>query len=667
MSDKNGRRRGRLLSRENFSLSRELFKFNWRRTGLTISYAMLLRVLYLYFLFPAAGFMFRFTLNLTGFSYIRSDNLPELLRTALLPILFVFLILGALYIIFEYALMISFTTIKSSFSLRAECSEILKRMKDLYKPKNYLFFILLILYIPGNPYRLLGDVLDKIGVPSFIVSAIYSDLFFYIPYLLLIIFLVFCSVRYCLIFHYYFFEGLSAFEAAKKSSRMSKGHRKELLLAALLIQIFYAAVQIISLFSASIFLKPIELAQMRSDFALLRWGLLRSVSSIFHLFIELVFFLLWIKLVSILYNRVREDDRELAPSNYKFKSSKFLQIFKKRAPMTISIVAILVFFGLDSWNFSMGQLGQAYDNLFRPQIKVMGHRGEADFAPENTLPGILSAANNLAQATEIDVQLTKDEEVILLHDKTFARTSGVNKKPANMTLDEIKKLDVGEYFDDKYKGTKVPTLAEALELAKGRIILNIELKVDKHNEKKLAEKVCNLIQEKSMLEEVMLCSTSKKALREAKKILPDISCGLIVSFAYGDTVKDEGIDFYSLESSSASKERIDLIHDQGKEVYVWTVNDVDSLKKAYENGADGVITDQVLFCREWILKQETVRDDLLAGLARFIPDKDSDKHNKEISESHEKFPDAEIKELPQEQQELIEDIVSTEEQHRHKQ
>lgn len=636
-------------------LIQEFFKIDFNRAKVTLSYAVMLRVIYTFLFLPLAAICFRASLTLTGFSYIRSDNILELFKTYLIPISLVFLILAAIYILFEYALMFSFTTIKEAFSLRAEVRRIALRLKDLYRPKNWLFFLILILYVPGNPYKLLGDILSKIGIPEFIIEFIYSNTYLYIPYLLLVLLLVYCSARYCLIFHYYFFENLSAYQAAKKSAQMSKKYRKELLFVALLIQLVYALVQFISTYSASIFLKPIELAQMKSEFALLRWGLLRSFSSIVHLFIELAFFLLWLRLVSILYLRI--SDRRI-----KYKSAdrenKLFSFFRRRVPALFSTLIIISFFLFESWNFSIGQLTLTYDNLFRPQIKVMGHRGEASYAPENTLPAILSAINNLAQSSEIDVQLTKDEKVILLHDKTFNRTCGVNKKPSEMSLDEIRQLDAGAYFNEVFKGTKIPTLAEALELARGKIVLNVELKVDGNNEKKLAEEVCRIIEEKNMVDVTMLCSTSKKALREAKKLLPEISCGLIVSFAYGDSVKDDGIDFYSLESTSASKERIDTIHDQGKEVYVWTVNNLDALKKAYENGADGVITDQVLFCREWILRRETLRENLLAQVAEFIPEKFSKKIFDEVQEKD--FPEVEIRDISDKDQELIENISAKE-------
>ncbi|GKT32798.1 glycerophosphodiester phosphodiesterase, partial [Aduncisulcus paluster] len=90
------------------------------------------------------------------------------------------------------------------------------------------------------------------------------------------------------------------------------------------------------------------------------------------------------------------------------------------------------------------------------------------------------AYKNGADYAEIDVQQTRDGHLVLLHDSSFKRTTGVNETVWDMTLEEIRTLDAGSHFDERFAGEPVPTLEEAIEAAKGKIKLNIEIKVNGH-------------------------------------------------------------------------------------------------------------------------------------------------------------------------------------------
>ena len=102
------------------------------------------------------------------------------------------------------------------------------------------------------------------------------------------------------------------------------------------------------------------------------------------------------------------------------------------------------------------------------------HRGASDYAPENTLSsfylGLLQGANGI----ETDVQMTKDGEIIVMHDDNLKRTTGVDKNVWEVTYDEIKDLDNGSFFSKEYAGTKIPTLEEAIRFCKGRMYINID-------------------------------------------------------------------------------------------------------------------------------------------------------------------------------------------------
>lgn len=123
------------------------------------------------------------------------------------------------------------------------------------------------------------------------------------------------------------------------------------------------------------------------------------------------------------------------------------------------------------------QNGQSTMEYHWPGIKVVAHRGGVGLGvPENTLPAIQKAIDVGAQLIEIDIRETKDGHLVLMHDSTVDRTTNGSGRVDQMTLDEIRQLDAGSWLDEQFKGTKVPTLEEALQLMKGKIDPDLDFK-----------------------------------------------------------------------------------------------------------------------------------------------------------------------------------------------
>lgn len=118
--------------------------------------------------------------------------------------------------------------------------------------------------------------------------------------------------------------------------------------------------------------------------------------------------------------------------------------------------------------------GEAYYEW--PGIVVVGHRGTVKFAPENTVAAFEKAIKLGADLIEIDVRETKDGQLVILHDASVDRTTNGSGLVARMTLAEIKALDAGSWFDPKFAGEKIPTLEEALEAMKGKVLPDLDFK-----------------------------------------------------------------------------------------------------------------------------------------------------------------------------------------------
>jgi glycerophosphoryl diester phosphodiesterase len=223
------------------------------------------------------------------------------------------------------------------------------------------------------------------------------------------------------------------------------------------------------------------------------------------------------------------------------------------------------------------------------RVKATAHRGHSLAAPENTLSAIRKAIDSGADYAEVDVQLTADGVVVLLHDRDFKRVAGVPSRIDELSYDEVRKLDVGSWFGPAFAGERAPTLAEAIDLCRGRIKMNIELKLY-GPDLRLAEAVARLVREKGFEDDCLMTSFNKDALAEGKRHDPHLRTGLIVAYALGD-VSRLGVEALSVRADWLSDPLLRAAHRRGLEVHVWTVNDARRMGRLMQRGVDNIITD----------------------------------------------------------------------------
>ena len=237
------------------------------------------------------------------------------------------------------------------------------------------------------------------------------------------------------------------------------------------------------------------------------------------------------------------------------------------------------------------------------ETEITAHRGSSRTAPENTIPAIEAAVEEMADSVEIDVQMTADGVVVLGHDASLKRVAGVNRSIASMTFEELEKLDVGSWFSSEYAGTRIPSLSEVLELCSQKTGLNIEIKyVGKNSE--LPEKTAEMVREYGMENQCVITSTNLSYLKRVKEALPEIRTGYIISAAYGNFYSSEDVDFISIRSGFVTSALMQNAHEQGKAVYAWTVNTKSELERLTLLGVDGIITDRPVLAREIVYREE---------------------------------------------------------------
>jgi len=237
-------------------------------------------------------------------------------------------------------------------------------------------------------------------------------------------------------------------------------------------------------------------------------------------------------------------------------------------------------------------------------IIITGHRGAAGLAPENTLASIQLALDLGVDRIEIDVQQTKDNEVIVLHDRTLRRTTnGIGYVKAKNYAD-ILKLSAGAKFNKHYESEKIPTLDEVIKLINGRVELVIETKYSYMYYPNIERHIINIIKNNDAKSWCKVISFNDRALFRIHKLDKEIKLGklfvgkhakLPLSWDKGMNLKPlhryHFVDEIIVKHSYATSKIIDRVHEFGKQLHVWTVNDPDTIKKLIDRGVDGIISD----------------------------------------------------------------------------
>ncbi len=225
----------------------------------------------------------------------------------------------------------------------------------------------------------------------------------------------------------------------------------------------------------------------------------------------------------------------------------------------------------------------------RDDVQVTAHRGYSRKAPQNTLSAIREAIKVGADWAEIDVQLTRDGEVILLHDSDLKLMTGDRRKPGDVTLAELRTLPARERFGPEFASERIPTLREVIKAARDNIKINIELKFY-GKDRSLAKKVAELLREEEFEDQCFVASLLEDGVHLAKKYNPKLRTAAIVTVAVGDIGKLD-VDILSVNTARATDRLLHEAKRLDKEVHVWTVNSRRDMRRWIERGVNNIITD----------------------------------------------------------------------------
>lgn len=242
-------------------------------------------------------------------------------------------------------------------------------------------------------------------------------------------------------------------------------------------------------------------------------------------------------------------------------------------------------------------------------MKILAHRGESYIAPENTLAAIKLAWKKGAEVAEIDIRLTRDNKIVVIHDPSTGRIAGTDLVVSETNADELRELDFGKIKGEQYTGERIPFLSEVLATIPPNGMLFIEIKCGTDVLPLLRDTLDN----SGKRSQITIVGFNLDVMSASKKLMPDIPTYWICA-PEKDTVTGEyrpydpkliritlenNLDALNLEYRMLTEDYADMVKSAGLELWAWTVNDPADAKRLIEMGVDGIGTDRC----EWLKEQ----------------------------------------------------------------
>lgn len=232
-----------------------------------------------------------------------------------------------------------------------------------------------------------------------------------------------------------------------------------------------------------------------------------------------------------------------------------------------------------------------------PRPAIFAHRGASAYAPENTLAAFHLALEQGADGIEMDVSLCADEQVVVIHDNTVDRTTEGSGQVDQMSLQALRELDAGAFFDRAFQGERIPLFDEALELIGKRAFVVVELKYQGASSVRLVEKAVKAIQAHAMEENILISSFHPMMLRQVRRFNPRLpvaqlalhsSAGAILRSPIGRLI----INYQALhpDHRDVNPSLVKRVHGYHCRLHAYTVDRAEDMLALFRLGIDGIFT-----------------------------------------------------------------------------
>lgn len=463
-------------------------------------------------------------------------------------------------------------------------------------PKNLLIIPFLLLVLPVGLIIDISSITSYFSIPGFITDFIFANTFLSVLVAVVAIVLMYLVLKFLFSLEYFTLDQNGFISACKKSKELTKKKKIKtaiyILIGAIILFLLHIVITIIvSLFVAfivSLFVNDNPETIAKAEY----------IARVFAFtLVNIPIIPLGFAIISNKFYGISEEKNIDVPTitNKKYNKAKLWLVI---------IIIIVCVAGLVVNVFVDTGTGLSPYIYEKEETTIVAHRGYSDVAPENNMPAFEKAIECGVTMIELDVHQTKDGVIVVTHDANINRIAGVDKNVYDLTFEELETYDVGSWFSEKYKGLKVATLDQVIKLCKDNDVeIQIELKPT-GNEENFEENVIKVVRDNDYENMVFLASLNGDCVKKCNELAPDIRTLYIMAIASGDVANIDFADAFSLEETNVTFELVEEAHRLCKPVYVWTINDADSVDELIEKNVDGLVTDKIEEIRDKVQEIE---------------------------------------------------------------
>lgn len=225
---------------------------------------------------------------------------------------------------------------------------------------------------------------------------------------------------------------------------------------------------------------------------------------------------------------------------------------------------------------------------------------------------MIEGFQQLADGVEVDIRLTLDNKIVCHHDKSALRTTGIDRKIEDMSLEEIQSLDCGSWLGENWSDERIPELKDVLKSVPKDKEIYIEVKT---KEEIVPFLLRDIDEQKLSIDQITVITFFPEVIREIKRRDANIKCNLLIAFDYKDIAVDEIIDLAvkidanglgAQNHKRLNRQFIQSLKNTGKSVHVWTVNSRKEAEEYLKNGIDSITTNKPLYLRNHLEQVELI-------------------------------------------------------------
>ncbi|QWU43529.1 MULTISPECIES: glycerophosphoryl diester phosphodiesterase membrane domain-containing protein [Bacillus] len=573
----------------------------WNVLTFQLVYKLLAAIVFI----PLLGIVFNKLLYFGGYANATNDELVAFLKTPYGILAIVILSILALFLIFtEFAVLII-------ISYFAHKRQKVRLRPILYKTVTYLpslftyclpgFILYAVVLLPLLNMGYETALIPQIQIPNFITGELFKTTMGQVGYYTFFAVVAYLNLRWIFVLPIVVLEQKTFRVAARKSAALVKESFFKVLF---FLVGFFISIGIVYVVFWGIYLLCLwgvyEFTSPKGTFALLAESTMSVfLTSTLYLFSFIVTPFYIMAITRLYLQKVPVEDVLLEEGLDYSKTKADKCFFQKHRWKFISVYIV----GIITAGMVVAFIVTFISNSYKEPI-IMAHRGYISKGVENTKEAVQGAIDAKADYAEIDVLQTKDGELAVIHDLKLKRLANANVHVSDLTMNELRQLTLSQ---DGFSG-QISTLDEIIKLAKGKIKLNIEVKLH-GGEKYFVNKVLKTIKDNEFEKQCVIQTLHYPLIKEFKRANSDIKVGYIL-YASRANLKNVKADFYVAEEYMLNKKLVKEARKLNKPIYVWTVNDMESLKAYYKLNVDGIITDYPEDARETIkmLKEQEAEE-----------------------------------------------------------